>query len=143
MRRREFVIKSGLATVGVTASATAMDHVVLSKSPNDTINIGVIGTGDRGGGLIPVINGIKNLNVAACCDILPFRLEHGINKTEGRAKAYSDYRKLLDDNDLDAILVTTPFNTHAKIPREAFEVSVLVFWFLVYQVHLYISRLRG
>lgn len=52
---------------------------------NESINLGIIGTGDRGGGLIPVINKIKNINVVACCDFLPFRLQHGLSLTDGKA----------------------------------------------------------
>ncbi len=91
------------------------------------INIGVIGTGDRGGGLIPFINEIENLNVIACCDILPQRLEKGLGKVEGMAEGYKDYRKLLDNPDVDAVLIATPFNTHSKIAIDALDASKHVY----------------
>ncbi|MGI9549624.1 MAG: Gfo/Idh/MocA family protein [Aurantibacter sp.] len=118
MLRREFVIKSGLATAAL-GSTTASLGKVFSQSPNETLNIGIIGTGDRGGGLIPFINQIPNLKVTACCDILPFRLERALSMVEGKPAAYKDYRKLLENNDLDAILVATPLSSHSKIAMDA------------------------
>lgn len=127
MKRREFVIKGTLASAAITTSAFAMGSVLNSKKPNETLNIGVIGTGDRGSGMIPNINNIPNFNVIACCDTLPFRLENGLKKVEGKPKGYSDYRKLLDNKDIDAILVATPFNTHAKITIDALDAGKHVY----------------
>ena len=127
MKRREFVIKSTLASAAVATKSSAMAGVLNFKNANDTLNIGVIGTGDRGGGLIPIINRIENLNVIACCDILPFRLEKGLAKVDGKAKSYSDYRKLLENKNIDAILVATPFNTHSQIAIDALDANKHVY----------------
>ena len=92
---------------------------------NNTINIGVIGTGARGSGLTSIINSIENINVSAVCDIIPFRLENGISKSN--SIGYSDYRKLLDDKDIDAVIVATPFSTHAKIAMDAIDAGKHVY----------------
>lgn len=126
MKRREFVIKSSLASAAVATSATAMGNLQ-RESANETLNIGVIGTGDRGSGLIPLINQISNFKVIACCDVLPFRLEQGLGKVEGKAQGYKDYRKLLEHPDLDAVLVATPFNTHSKIAMDALDAGLHVY----------------
>jgi len=126
MKRREFVIKSSLATAAVGTSATTYGKV-FSQSPNETLNIGIIGTGDRGGGLIPFINEIPNLNISACCDIIPSRLEKAIERSEGEPTAYKDYRKLLENNDLDAVLIATPFNTHSKIAMDSIDAGKHVY----------------
>ena len=91
----------------------------VSSSKNDVINVGVIGTGDRGSGLIPLINSIPNLRLTACCDILPFRLEHGLARAKKGVKGYSDYQSLLDDKDIDAVLVAVPFSLHTTIEIDA------------------------
>lgn len=127
MKRREFVIKSTLASAAVATTAVAMGSVLNFKNANETLNIGVIGTGDRGKGLIPNINGINNFNIIACCDVLPFRLQEGLKKVDGKAKGYSDYRKLLDNKDIDAILVATPFNTHSQIAIDALDAGKHVY----------------
>ncbi len=127
MKRRDFVIKGGLATTAIATSHLALSHIPKSKNDIDAINIGVIGAGDRGGGLIPFINKIENLKVIACCDILPFRLEGGLNKVDGQAEGYKDYRKLLENTDIDAVLIATPFNTHSKIAMDALDVGKHVY----------------
>ena len=127
MKRRDFVLKSGLASAAIGVSTSTMAKIMVHKNANDTINIGVIGTGDRGSGLIPFINTIENLNVTACCDILPFRLENGLGKVDGKARAYKDYRKLLENSDIDAVLIATPFNTHSKIAIDALDAGMHVY----------------
>ncbi len=127
MDRRDFVIKGSLATAALGTSYPLTAKLSKSKKANDAINMGIIGTGDRGGGLIPNINKIENLNVAACCDIIPFRLKDAIAKTNGRAKAYIDYQKLLDDKDIDAVLIATPFSTHSKIAINALDAGKHVY----------------
>lgn len=126
MDRRDFVIKGGLATAALGSSASILS-MPGGKTLNDTINIGIIGTGDRGGGLIPSINGIDGLRVAACCDLIPFRLKEAISKTSGKARSYVDYRKLLDDTTIDAVLIATPFSTHSAIAMDAVDAAKHVY----------------
>jgi len=125
MKRRDFVIKSSLASSAVLYAPTVLAYG--TPSANETINVGVIGTGDRGGGLIPFINQIPNMQVVACCDIIPFRLSSGLSKVSGKAKGYSDYKKLLEDKDVDAVLVATPFSTHSKIAIDALKAGKHVY----------------
>lgn len=127
MKRRDFVIKSGLATTAIAASTSVMGSVFHANKANNTINIAVIGTGDRGTGLTKAINKIKNLNVTACCDVIPFRLQNGLSKVQGKAKGYNDYRKVLEDKNVDAILISTPFSTHSQIALEALDAGKHVY----------------
>ena len=66
MQRRKFIHKSGLLSAGVLAGTSAIWSANNYSKPNNLINIGVIGTGDRGGGMIPLINQIEGLHVGAC-----------------------------------------------------------------------------
>ena len=127
MKRRDFIEKSGLLSTGVLAGTSGLWAANSSFSPNDKINIGVIGTGSRGGGMIPFINQIDGLNVTACCDVLPFRLDEGLSKTDGKTKGYTAYQSLLDNKDIDAVLIATPFNTHSKIAIDALEAGKHVY----------------
>lgn len=115
MKRRDFVLKTGMAASAIGATTSVNAALTYNKSLESSINIGVIGTGDRGSGLISVMNKIPDLNVVACCDVLPFRLEKGIANSGGKAQGYSDYRKLLEHKNLDAVLLATPFSTHSQI----------------------------
>jgi len=127
MKRRNFILKSSMASMALTTSALAMENAFNFKNANETLNIGVIGTGDRGSGLMHNIRSIDNMNVIGCCDILPFRLEKGLKTTEGKAKGYNDYRKLLDNKDIDAILVTTPLSTHSNIAIDSLDAGKHVY----------------
>lgn len=127
MKRREFVIKSTLATAAIASSTSMAANILYNRNANNIVNIGIIGTGSRGGGLTPLINQIKNFNVTACCDVLPFRLESCVEKVEGKAKGYADYRELLEDKTIDAVLVATPFHLHSKIAIDALDAGKHVF----------------
>ena len=127
MERRDFIKKSGLISTGILASTSAIAAIGSNLGANNTINIGVIGTGSRGGGLIPILNRIKGVNVAACCDVLPFRLENGLKRAGKKAKGYADYRKLLDNQNIDAVLVSTPFSTHSDIAIDAVDAGKHVY----------------
>ena len=126
MKRRDFIVKGGLLTTGILTTSKAMPYTY-NFSANNTINIGVIGTGDRGGGLIPLLKEIKDVHVAACCDVLPFRLEEGLQKAGKKAKGYVDYREVLDSKNIDAVLIATPFNTHSKIAIDAVDAEKHVY----------------
>ncbi|MFI2743155.1 Gfo/Idh/MocA family protein [Zhouia sp. PK063] len=127
MERRDFVKKGSMAALALTASSSVMANLSNIQKANNTINLGVIGTGSRGGGLIPFINDIEGLNVTACCDILPFRLEDGLKRAGSNAKGYDDYRRVLDNKDIDAVLVAVPFSRHEFIEKDALQAGKHVY----------------
>src|SRR5690606_17041028 len=59
-------------------------------------------------------NGLEGFEVVACADVIPFRLENAM-KWAPKAKAYPDHEALLADPRVEAVLVCTPFATHAQI----------------------------
>lgn len=115
MNRREFVVKGGLTSLTVASTVTLGGGVFAGGPKEKIIRIGIIGTGSRGTGLIPYINEIKNLDIVACCDLLSFRLKEAIGMVTGPVKGYLDYFELLDNKEVDAVIVATPFSTHAEI----------------------------
>ncbi|MFD2727606.1 Gfo/Idh/MocA family protein [Hyunsoonleella rubra] len=127
MKRRSFITKTGLATIGVASGSHLYAKPFSIIGANRSINIGVIGSGDRGGGLSSIINTIDGVKVVGLCDILPFRLEKGLAKVDSNSKGYADYRKLLDNKDIDAVIVATPFNTHSKIAIDALDAGKHVY----------------
>lgn len=125
MRRRSFIERSALlaAGFGLTSPAVMGARLWFGK---DKVRVGVIGTGDRGTGLIRLMQDIEGLDVAACSDLIPFRLEDAIGLAKG-AKAYENYQDLLADSKIDAIIISTPFSTHDEIALDALRAGKHVF----------------
>lgn len=119
-------MKGGLLSAAALVGTSALGSIARFGA-NDILNMGVIGTGDRGAGLIPFLNGIEGIRITACCDPLSFRLEKGLWATKNKAKGFSDYRKLLEVKDIDAVLVATPFSTHSQIYSDALETGKHVY----------------
>lgn len=128
MKRRNFIKKAGIASAGILTANSVFGNVSnLNFSPNNTINLGVIGTGQRGTGLTSIINTIDGINVVAASDVIPFRLQKGIAKANTKVKGYKNYKNLLDNTDVDAVLVVTPFSTHSQIAIDALDAGKHVY----------------
>ena len=87
---------------------------------NDKVNIGVIGTGSRGNWLNKLMQDVPNAEVVACCDILPSHLEQGL-EIATKAKGYKDYKALLDDKKVDAVVIATPLSLHTPMAKDALD----------------------
>ncbi len=122
MKRRKFVQYSGAAAAGLVGIS------VLGKSfAADQLNIGIIGTGDRGTGILKLINEIDGMQVTACCDIIPERLKNATDAVYGKPVAYQDYRALLEDKSLHAVVISVPYRLHADMALEALDAGLHVY----------------
>lgn len=117
MERRKFIKQSSLVGLGLLSTGSAMSAISLGEKKE--LSIAVIGTGGRGKGLISIINNIENLKLEAICDVLPFRIEQAKDRIEEHTKIYTEYKELLNDRSIDAVVITTPFSTHHKIAMDA------------------------
>ncbi len=94
--------------VGITA--TSYLRVV---GANDTLQLGVIGVGDRGRSDMNLFLANPKVRVTALCDIYAEQIEKARQRVPD-AKGFSDHRKLLEMKDLDAVLIATPDHWHAS-----------------------------
>lgn len=78
-------------------------------SPNEKLNLGVIGVAGRGG---DNLRGVSGENIVALCDIDEHRLAAAAEKFPA-AKTFNDFRRLMDMKEIDAVVVSTPDHTHA------------------------------
>jgi predicted dehydrogenase len=91
---------------------------------NDRINVGVIGCGGRGMSHVRMMvraaeRKTENIQVVAVCDIYEPRKERARSMTGGTL--YHDYRKLLENKDIDAVVIATPEHWHARQAVETLE----------------------
>jgi len=99
------------------AAALAAPMIVPSQvfGANDRLNIGAIGVGGRGRSDLEAVSGE---NIVALCDVDEQRLSAAAEK-HPHAKTYHDYRELLEQENLDAVVVATPDHHHAPATLRA------------------------
>ena len=118
--RKDFIKNSALGFAGL--AITDFSGINILKNKKDKVNVAFIGTGNRGHGLIYTIkhNNISQLNITACCDMMPDNLKRGIARAGGGSvKALTDYRRVLDDKSIDAVFITTPIFEHYPMAMDA------------------------
>ena len=105
--RRSFIgtVASGLATTLASPSKVL--------GANDRIRMGIIGPGDRGMQLVREAISLPGVEFVAFSDIYTRRLEDA-KKVVPEAATYYDYRRLLDDKSIDAVLIATPQHLHCE-----------------------------
>jgi predicted dehydrogenase len=125
MRRKDFIRNSS----GLLLGSMVAPNLMANYSANSNVNIGVIGTGGRGKGIVKLLNSIPGCEVIAVCDNLTFRLEESYEliKNNKNAKAHKDYRKLLEDKNIDAVVIATPLYLHDKIAVDALDADKHVY----------------
>ena len=110
---RTYINRRGFLQTSTALGIAASSHALLSPSralgANERLNIGVIGVGGRGAGDLA---GVAHENIVALCDVDEGRLGAAAAKHTS-AKKYVDYRKLLEQDDLDSVVVATPDHHHA------------------------------
>ena len=104
--RRNFIGNVATGLAGTLATGRVL-------GANERIRIGIIGVGDRGTQLAREVTACPGTELSAFADIYTRRLEDAA-KLAPAARTYSDYRQLLDDPALDAVLIATPQHLHAE-----------------------------
>jgi len=100
-----------------TAGAAAVQTALAQSSPNERINIAVVGFHGRGMAHIRGFAPIPNVRVAALCDVDERLFPNGVAEVEklggNRPITEVDVRRLLERKDIDAITIATPDYWHA------------------------------
>ena len=105
--RRAFLRKGLLGAAGI--SVLSRSRLFARISANEKLNIGVIGVHNRAG---DDLNGVSSQNIVALCDVDDKFLTEAASRFPS-AQTYSDYRRMLDRKDIDAVVIGTPDHTHA------------------------------
>jgi predicted dehydrogenase len=127
MKRRHF-LKSAAAT---GAGLIILPSGVLSgrEAPSNKLNLALIGVWGRG---LAHRGSIAGENVVALCDVDENHLNEAASKYPG-AKTYADWRKCLEQKDLDAVVCCTTDHTHAHVAN----------WAMNRGLHVYCEKPMG
>ncbi len=123
MNRRIFLKKNTAALAGTVAAGMLPASVrAQSSTRKRAVRIGVVGTGNRARGLMRMLLGIEKVEIPAICDIKPSALKAAGDLVTGKGQpapeAYTgptDYKKLMERDDLDAVIIGTPWDLHAPM----------------------------
>src|ERR1044071_9391116 len=91
--------------------------------PSDQVTLGVIGSGSRGTFVMGVFQKDPSLRVGAICDVYEPNLEKALSTAskaqQSAAVAYRNYKQLLADKNIQALLIATPEHWHAQMVLDA------------------------
>ena len=126
MKRKNFIKKSALlASSGfLFPGFSSLSKASGILGSNETINIGTIGLNSMGWWNTKSFLRIPNVNLIAICDVDDRVLEKRKVEMDNqgvKVKTFRDYRKLLEDKDIDAVVIGTPDHWHALMMIHASE----------------------
>jgi predicted dehydrogenase len=116
-QRRDFL--KGVAAFGAASAVGSR----AKAGPNDKLNIGIIGTSGRA---LSNIEGVEGENIVAICDIDDRLIDEAKSKFP-KAKAFEDFRKLIEMPGIDAVVVSTADHTHAPASAMALRMGKHVY----------------
>ena len=118
---RRLFLKAGAAlaaAAGVNQTVTAQDAVPRpTSSPNEKVVVGIMGVNGRGGALAKGFMSADNAEIGYICDVdsrASDRVAKAVSETQGKApQIVTDFRRILDDTDIDALIIAAPNHWHA------------------------------
>ena len=123
INRRRFLVQAS-----ATATLLGFPAIVSARSPNQKINLAIIGAGGRGAANLGAVTANPDLvNIVALCDVDSRALDAAGARFPGAGK-YKDFRKLYEERkDIDAVVVSTPEHTHAYATLPALQGKLPVY----------------
>jgi len=96
---------------GAAALTAAQYSCVLGA--NDRVGVGFIGYGLMAKGHVATFRKLPDVSLVALAEVHRGRLAEGLKAMGGDPTGYADFRKLLDDRQVDAVVIATPDHWHA------------------------------
>lgn len=109
--RRHFIKTATAGTAGLALGLSSLSYGNILGA-NDRIRIGLIGAGRQGRNLLGKVLDEADAQVVALSDVYQPNLEF-VSSQVPQADTYTDFRKILDRNDVDAVVIATPDHWHA------------------------------
>jgi predicted dehydrogenase len=117
--RRSFLLSSAASLTGAFLAAQPSFSRAATRAlgPSDKLRLGIVGVAGRGG---ENLRAVTSEDIVALCDVDQVRLDAAAQQFP-QAGTYRDYRKMLERNDLDAVVISTPDHVHAVAIRATLE----------------------
>ncbi len=115
LTRRRFLLTSATTLAFTSLAPRSWSQVV---GANEDIRIAVIGVNGRGASHINEFKKIKGVRIVALCDV-DLKVLDGRAKNLAGVKKYQDFRKLLEDKEIDAVSIATTNHSHSLITVSA------------------------
>ncbi len=127
--RRNFIKKTAVAAAAVSVTPAILNACA---SPAEKVNVALIGCRSMGfSDLTSFLKDGNNVECVALCDVDKHILENraaDVEKMTGkRPQTFGDFRKVLDNPDIDAVIIGTPDHWHAIIMMMALEAGKHVY----------------
>jgi predicted dehydrogenase len=116
-RRTFLVTASGIGLAARPLIAQAAGASI--QGANDRIRLGIIGTGGRARGLMTQLKRLPGVELAAVCDVYEPRRLQAVEIAGASAVQHTDYRRILDDRQIDAVLIGAPDHWHKTMTIDA------------------------
>lgn len=132
--RRQFLATTGAGAAGLVLGLNGLEAGSYSriKGSNEKIRVGFIGVGNRGTQMLHTFMPMPDCEIAALCDVYEPYITRVYEKVDpryistrpgqipkmgetfaGKVERYTDYRKLLENKSIDAVVISTPDHWHA------------------------------
>ena len=121
MNRREFMTNTLMAGVGASMARSSTTGFAAQTTPNNRTTVGLIGSGARGQDLLQSAAKLPGVEFVAVNDAYQGRMTRARARTNGRAATVADYRQILDNKDVDAVIIATPDHWHKAMTIEALQ----------------------
>ncbi len=120
--RRDVVKAAGVITAAAAiADLQGAPAILKVRAASDQMKYGVIGTGGRGGYLLKHLTKIDNGHCAAICDLDDSRLDKAAATIGTNPTKYKDYRELLADKNVEAVLIAVPLFEHYAVTKDTLQ----------------------
>lgn len=131
MKRRNFIQKTGVSLAGGLVLGPGLMHGAGRISQNDKINIAVIGCNGMGWANTNSLLKMQDVDLVAICDVdknvITKRMADYAALRKNKPSTYTDYRELLKDKNIDAVVIGTPDHWHCKMMVDAVQAGKHVY----------------
>lgn len=126
--RRDFIRAfSAMAAAGLFSSRMPWLSELNAQDQRETVKLGIIGVGSRGSLLLTHLMEIPGLEISCFCDDYEPHFHSAQQMIGKQARGYKDYRRMLEREEMDGVVIATPLDRHARMTIDALDAGLHVF----------------